>query len=482
MITPGEVKRAKQRAVGGKKDRCRKGKSCSATCISGWKACLVEMPDMVSKSLTKAKNSIKSKAIDVIPGSRGERLRGQRMRYLENRKVLVSQIHRAIMGGSNSRASRLKDKLERIEKEIGSKLGVKKTKPIDPAGSTRYQIRWNNYFRAKGILQDKMKKEALKGDRTAYNRWERRLLALESKGGKLFSDKTLNKRGELWSSYRKAPREKSYNTAVRRIRDRMMVAAERGDRKEYVRMQKALQAMQNKAGRKLGVIGPEGAKREEEIWRNARLSVAKERVRDRMMEAIASNNRAAYDKLKAGMIRIGGSAGSDRRGEMWDTHQGLAHFVSRLNKAGIKDGREGVSGVKLVPSSGVYSGQLLSIESRVLNNALALNISPGSFSFTVNGSYLATGMLSRKEEVAIIREVRRQFDLVTKNIGEGTVLEVSAARGDGREKMRERGYEDYGFSPPDRTGQMFGRVRNGKVEPSDEATYNGLVKDTFSKT
>lgn len=45
-------------AIGGGKHRCRKGKSCSATCISSWKTCLVELPGAVSPTLDKLRSTV----------------------------------------------------------------------------------------------------------------------------------------------------------------------------------------------------------------------------------------------------------------------------------------------------------------------------------------------------------------------------------------------------------------------------------------
>lgn len=56
--TVSEVNRAQARAVGGKKDRCRKGKSCSATCIDPNETCLVEFPNPVSASLSKTRGNL----------------------------------------------------------------------------------------------------------------------------------------------------------------------------------------------------------------------------------------------------------------------------------------------------------------------------------------------------------------------------------------------------------------------------------------
>lgn len=56
--TVSEVNRAQSRAVGGKRDRCRKGKSCSATCIDPNETCLVEFPNPVSSSIGKARDRL----------------------------------------------------------------------------------------------------------------------------------------------------------------------------------------------------------------------------------------------------------------------------------------------------------------------------------------------------------------------------------------------------------------------------------------
>jgi serine/threonine protein kinase len=53
-----EIKRAKAKAVGGKRKRCIKGKSCSATCVQRADACLVEMPDSSGNSVSKARNML----------------------------------------------------------------------------------------------------------------------------------------------------------------------------------------------------------------------------------------------------------------------------------------------------------------------------------------------------------------------------------------------------------------------------------------
>lgn len=57
----GVINRARSKAVGGKRDRCRKGKPCSATCISSWKQCLVDLSSSVQGSLIKLSGRLKNR-------------------------------------------------------------------------------------------------------------------------------------------------------------------------------------------------------------------------------------------------------------------------------------------------------------------------------------------------------------------------------------------------------------------------------------
>lgn len=45
-----QIRSAQQKAVGGAKPRCIKGKSCSAACIEARDRCLIDFPITVSRS------------------------------------------------------------------------------------------------------------------------------------------------------------------------------------------------------------------------------------------------------------------------------------------------------------------------------------------------------------------------------------------------------------------------------------------------
>lgn len=67
--TNSEVRRAKEKAVGGKADKCLKGKSCSAACIAPNKLCLVNIPEILSNSLRKVSDLISRIKEKVAPST-----------------------------------------------------------------------------------------------------------------------------------------------------------------------------------------------------------------------------------------------------------------------------------------------------------------------------------------------------------------------------------------------------------------------------
>jgi hypothetical protein len=59
--TASQIERAKRKAVGGKRKRCVKGKSCSATCIAANKVCMVDIPWAAAKGIPKVVAQIQGK-------------------------------------------------------------------------------------------------------------------------------------------------------------------------------------------------------------------------------------------------------------------------------------------------------------------------------------------------------------------------------------------------------------------------------------
>lgn len=168
MITPGSIHRAKERAVGGKKDRCSIGKSCSATCIQGVKVCLVDLPDAVSASMVKFKSMVDrevrtmgNQAQKVLPGLRGRYLAGRNEKYNSIQGKLIKQIERASVRGDTREVDRLKSKYEKLQGDIGKKLNVTRTEPKILEEASRK--RRDRYYTIKKSFIQKMNDAASNG-------------------------------------------------------------------------------------------------------------------------------------------------------------------------------------------------------------------------------------------------------------------------------------------------------------------------------
>lgn len=361
MATISKIKRAKSKAVGGKKDRCLKGKSCSATCISGWKACLVEMSSLVSKHLSSVKGRVESGV-----------------------KALRETIKEMVPGAERRRI---------LERES-------KVKP---------------YRKVVGMLASKLEDAAERGDRAGYQKVERVLMKVQDRAKKRLNLDPLHLKGS--------------------------------------------------------------------IWRDTRIKMVEDKLISDMMKAIVSNDKGRFNKLHNKLNKIVYRAGlfnqlGSNAKEAWSTYKGMAHFVTRLEKAGVRNGREAVSGIRVLPASG-YKNQTLKVISRVRGNIINVKVEPNSLSFTVNGSILVGGDLPKAEKVAIIREVRRQFSSVFKSFKEGTVLTVGVAEGDGRGDARAKAYANEGFSNPNAGGGMFGKVKGGKIVPISEDEFDSKANNSF---
>lgn len=302
------------------------------------------------------------------------------------------------------------------------------------------------------VLRNKMEMAISNGNRKEYNKLERTLIRLDP----------MEKKGRMW-------KEAKLRDYLPTLEAKVREAAANGNRKEYDKLERIL--MRAEPG---GFYSRKGA-----LWKRERVHVATSKLREEMEKAVRDDDRARYNRLEAKFIKMKDRVGSalirdyDMRylskGEFWEKEKGRARITDLESSINVGK-REGVGKISI-------SGDVLGfkVSSDILGNSLDLEISPGeSTSFKVNGSYTATENLSRREKVAITREVTRQYTEVMKNMDEGTVFKVSAAEGDGREDMRVKAYTGFGFSDPDYNGYMYGVVRNGKMEPIDEDEYYDL--------
>lgn len=90
MATRAGILRAKRLAVGGKRKRCKIGKSCSAACVNRNKFCLVDMPAPVEGALAKAVRAVRTRKERLSPTERGKSLE-KRREYVKEKLTQGSQ-------------------------------------------------------------------------------------------------------------------------------------------------------------------------------------------------------------------------------------------------------------------------------------------------------------------------------------------------------------------------------------------------------
>lgn len=240
MRIDSQIRAAKRKAVGGKKDRCRKGKSCSATCISGWKACLVEMTASVSGSLTRTKKTVQKRAGQILPGKREKYLESKKEKFISVRKSLIAKVQRADLKGDQKKGSELRRRLNRLEEGIGAKLKVPAVKEVSTKTTDERRAKYNSF---KSSLAEEMKRLAISNKKGSYDRIEERLMRLQSKAGSKFGDKDMIEKGKIWKDAqdkRFFSRQTSFAKAQKGLLKSLEDAAKRGDVETYNRIENAL--------------------------------------------------------------------------------------------------------------------------------------------------------------------------------------------------------------------------------------------------
>lgn len=185
-----DIRAAHSRAVGGARPRCSRGKSCSAACISRSDFCLVEIPVSPAQALSKVRSEVEGAKVKQMPlfdvgsvlGTKGVQAGVDKFKA-----SLQENILGAIKEGSQEKYDK-----ER-ERAISFNRRLVEDNLISKAGLVRVPISWEklqqvrgNYEKAYDLTVQRAKRAAMNGDRKAYLKEERRLMAMEQK----FKDKT----------------------------------------------------------------------------------------------------------------------------------------------------------------------------------------------------------------------------------------------------------------------------------------------------
>lgn len=205
--TQSEIERAKSRAVGGRRDRCIKGKSCSAACITSGYACLVELPSSPQDALRKIRDLIEKEPkpdhnqltlFDVSKTLSKEGIEKNRDKF---RDEMGEKVKEALSSWSryNDKASeKAKEKYDNIRQEaIEYNKKMVKDGLADKAELLKVPVPWeralkalNSYEQAADKVWERAEEAALIGDKNKYLKEVKKYNAIHERlGSKLGRDK-----------------------------------------------------------------------------------------------------------------------------------------------------------------------------------------------------------------------------------------------------------------------------------------------------
>jgi hypothetical protein len=347
--TVSEVERAQAQAVGGKKDRCLKGKSCSATCIDPNETCLVEFPTPVSGAISKMRDGVEGgedkktqKEIDFLK------------EYAQDYKDrLYKSVRRAIQDERQERYDKLRSEI------IEFNSNVKKQGYGDEFEPIKVPISYDKAMKIKKVYEKTL---------------DRSLERMEKFG---YQDK----------------------------RDKFDA--------EIAKLDKLHQTL----GKRLGYENPRQ-------W-----------VKD------------------------------------WSQYQDN-DLAKRLYQ---RSDDKALKGWSIIPKE---SSDQMSLRTNVGKNVVEIILGDrgAGFSFKVNGEYSADDSIPKRERYTIALKVKDAFQSIVKSMNEGSVVEVTPARADGKGDARKSAYETYGFKSEGGSDFLYGKVQNGKIVGS---TYEEF--ETFAR-
>ena len=122
----------------------------------------------------------------------------------------------------------------------------------------------------------------------------------------------------------------------------------------------------------------------------------------------------------------------------------------------------------------------ISLNKMIDGNWVQMTNTDGTIGWTVNKKYMLTDQ-PRKTRLKIALESRKMWETFTRSATDGSVLNTSAAFGDGRGASRTKAYQEMGFSKPRSQGaDMYAKISKGNVVPSTKAEFfRGREKVNF---
>lgn len=190
--TTSEVQSARRKAVGGKRDRCTKGKSCSAACIEWQDRCLVEFPTPVSKATGKLRDKVQQP--ELFPTEK----------FIDKATIdeirnFKREVERGII-----KAVKL-DHEEKYNLHRQAIIDFNRSLSSESVAKIRVPVTWDrlmdvkeSYSKAKDKIMARMEKAAENGDRKKYQTEELRLFKIQRQLGTKVGDTARLSKGDTW--------------------------------------------------------------------------------------------------------------------------------------------------------------------------------------------------------------------------------------------------------------------------------------------
>lgn len=390
---------------------------------------------------------------------------------------LVAPMMKAAAEGDRRAYNKYEARLLKFQNSMKDKLNLGPealVKKGDTWYSTRYEKSSQKFLDTHKKIRRAMEKAAREKNRAEYNRLENRLFKLQEAVGTRsyrLSSMFVANRGDVWKEYRIQQAKKISDNLIGKMRD----AAISNNRRLYNRYERRLEKLE-RAYPTLSRYERSG-----EFWSRARYQArrsnyleAREALFTNMREAALRGDREAYDKAESKLMTLRMKSASKFRDNVVEYYNQGTVWNQLTNNAEIRRMQKALGTNVMIKGTPEY-GELITI---VKGQKLSISYSSNSLSFTVNNDYSADPTLPRATKFAILKQTKRQFNTLFKDIlKEGTELSVTAYTSDGRGQDREDEYVRVGFSrPASLGGSMYGRVENGKLVPStsqSHAAYHG---------
>lgn len=215
MRTSGEpsasdIRKAQAQAVGGKKDRCNIGKSCSAACITRTDFCLVEIPLSPAQALSKVRSEVegaRSKQLPLFDVASKLKKKDIAAGVEEFRKKNQEGALKAIKSGNREEYEKYRKDAILFNRRLVEDGLTKKAGLVNvPTTWEKVQKTQQAYDKALDALTRKVRRAAALGNRAEYLKEERKILELQKRLAEKVGREKKYEKGLIWFESSESPR------------------------------------------------------------------------------------------------------------------------------------------------------------------------------------------------------------------------------------------------------------------------------------